>query len=198
MAITKKPSPYTILNNWLYDGNRNTEIPDEIVKDKSIGSQYLLYFFQGSPYLHYLNSIFNNFGIYQLDRLEIFKFIKLSIQLSGYRPKYLPRFRENKSKLGNELKKKYPYLKYDDVNLLVSYIDESDDKDLIYEMFGLVNSFKKRKTKKKEYESYKETDTSIIAETDEQEFIDELDIQEVEIPKYGMDKLLENFLIEEV
>ena len=32
-----KISPYRILTNWLYDGSKLTQFPQELVDDKSIG-----------------------------------------------------------------------------------------------------------------------------------------------------------------
>ena len=143
----KKVSPYTILSRWIFDNNRTSEIPEEIVKDKSIGPQYVLYFFQGSSYQRLISEMFNNYGMFQIDRLEMFKMIKIAARLSGFKPKFIPRYSETKTKLAKALKKKYPYLKYNDVNLLVEEIELSDDRDIVYEMLNLKVP-KKYKTKK--------------------------------------------------
>ena len=85
----KKVSNYTILNRWLFDGSKTTSIPEDIVKDKSISQLYLLYYFQSSHYNLYINNIFNNYGIFSLDRLEVFTFLKQCISLSGYKPPFI-------------------------------------------------------------------------------------------------------------
>lgn len=183
----KKVSPYTLLNRWLFDNNRNSEIPEEIVKDKAIGPQYVLYFFQGSSYQRLINEMFNNYGVFQLDRLEVFKMVKEAARLSGFKPKFIPRYSETKTKLAKALKKRYPYLKYNDVNLLVEEIEESEDRDVVYEMLNL-KAPRKYKTKKetKQHQQYIESKPK-----------EELKVEEPS-NSYTWRDLMTNFELEEV
>jgi hypothetical protein len=157
MAETKgnEISPYTLLNRWLYDGSNKTEMDESLREDKSIGPQYLLYYFKDSVYNLTINRIFNNYNIYKLDRLEILKFLKQCVLKTGYKPTFLPRYNDNESKISKLLKQRFPYYKKDDINLLVDYIDKSDQKDSIYETLGLYNP-RKIKTKKKDKDRIKE------------------------------------------
>jgi hypothetical protein len=95
----------------------------------------------------YLNKYFNNIGLRYLDKEEFFKFIK----------KCVIEFRVNKrdtvfypwkvqNKLFDILREKFPYLKKDDVALLIEEIDKSDDKEGVYNALGL-DAPKKRKVR---------------------------------------------------
>lgn len=148
MAKSPKPiSNYTLLNRWLYDGSSTTTIPEAIIKDKSISQLYLLYYFQSSHYNLYINNIFNNYGIFSLDRLEVFYFLKQCIQLSGYRPPFVKRVSKTKIDMVKVLSLKYPYLKKEEIFMVVEHINGSDEKDTIYEMFGFYKPRKKKTTK---------------------------------------------------
>jgi len=145
MTVEKKPvSNYTLLSRWLFDGSSATMIPEDVVNDKSISQLYLLYFFQSSHYSLYINRTFNNYGLFSLDRLDIFYFMKQCVTLSGYRPPFLKKEPKPKNKMVDALKEKYPFLKKEEVFMVVDRIDASEEKDSIYEMFG----FYKPKTKK--------------------------------------------------
>ena len=142
-----KPSSYTLLNKWFYDGSKTTEIPEDVIKDKSIGQMYLLYYFQGSSYGLVIDKMFNNYGIFAMDRRDIFVFMKQCITLSGYRPPFVKRGSKSKSKLVDVLRLKYPYIKREETFMLVENIDNSDEKDAVYEMFGFYKPKKKKTTK---------------------------------------------------
>ena len=159
---TKPPSvsPYKILSDWIYDGNKNSEMPEDLKNDKAIGSQFVLYFFRGSKYFHFIESMFNNYDVFQLNKFDVFRFIKSSVRSSGYRQRYLSSFKDSKSKLATILKKKYPVLKYDDVNLLVDIIDNGEMKDLVYETLGLKKA-KKSKVKKSDLKKGKKSKKEI-------------------------------------
>jgi len=146
--IKVKPlSPYTLLNRWLYDGSRSTQVPEDVLKDKSVSQLYLLYFFQASPFILYISKHFNNYGLFQMDREDVFKFIKECVLLTGYRPPFVQRLKPPKSKFVDCLRLKYPFLKDEELWMLVDIIDKSDEKDNIYEMFGLYTPKKKKLTK---------------------------------------------------
>ena len=148
MTREKKPvSNYTLLNRWLFDGSKTTIIPEDVIKDKSISQLYLLYYFQSSHYNLYINNTFNNYGLFAMDREEIFQFLKDCISSTGYRPPFIKRTPKKKNRLVDSLVEKYPYLKKEEIFMMVELIDASDEKDSIYEMFGFYMPKKKKITK---------------------------------------------------
>jgi hypothetical protein len=164
-----KPSNYTLLSKWLYDGSKTTEIPEDVVKDKSISQLYLLYYFQYSSYGLVINKMFNNYGIFNLDRVEVFKFLKHCVTLSGYRPPFIKRAKKDKTKMMAVLRQMYPYLRREEVIMLIDFIDESDEKDAIYETLGFYKPKKKKLTKaekkrmEKESEEQKKEEVSLTS-----------------------------------
>jgi len=151
----KEISVWTLLNRWLNDGSKSSKMPKELISDKSIGPQYILYYFKDSIYNIWFNEHFNNFGIYQIDRIDMIKFLKQCVLDTGYKPPFLPRYKNTKTKISVILKKKYPYFKMDDINLLVKEIDSSEECKQIYETLGLhkpkktkTNAANKKKLKK--------------------------------------------------
>ena len=148
-------SPYTLLNKWLYDGSETTDIPKELTENKYVISQnILLYHFLHSKYIVYISEIFNNYNLYLMDRVDVFKFLKQCILVTGYRPKFYAKNEIEKSKVINFLKEKYPFLKKEEIMFLRDNIDNSDFKDVFYENIGIRNP-KKEKTKKADLEEFK-------------------------------------------
>jgi len=147
MTEDKKTSSYTLLNRWLYDGSKTTKIPEDIEKDKSISHMYLLYYFRCSPYGLVISKLFNNWGLFSLDRMELFYFLKECITLSGYKPPFIQKVPAKKNKLTDFLVAKYPYLKNEEIFMLIDFIDNSEEKDTIYEMFGIYTPKNKKLTK---------------------------------------------------
>ena len=133
----KTVSVYTILDKWLFDGSKSSPIPKEVKEDKRIGPNHLLYFFSGTEHSVYISKYFNNFNIYQLDRLEVFSMIKDIVQKTAYVPRWKRRYNSSKSAIAKELWKKYPYLKPDDINLLADNLENMDCRDAVFEMLGL-------------------------------------------------------------
>jgi hypothetical protein len=82
-----------------------------------------------------------------MDRLDIFRTLKECVTMSGYKPPFVPRQSKRKSKMVDVLKFKYPYLKKEELFMMVDFIDDSEDKDSIYEMFGFYKPKKKKTTK---------------------------------------------------
>lgn len=143
----KKVSPWTVFNKWLYDGSLTSKIPVELESDKAIGHMNFLYYFRASPYNVVLSKIFNNWGLFQLDRVELLYFFKECVFRSGYKPLFSNKVPAKKSKLYDSLKERYPFLKSEEVFMMVDLIDVSDEKDSIYETFGIYNPSKKKSTK---------------------------------------------------
>jgi len=146
MKENKPVSNYTLLTRWLFDGSTITQIPVEVVQDKSISQMYILYYFQMSHLNIYIDKYFNNYNLFALDRLDLFKFLKQSIQLCGYKPPFVKKGPKIKNKLVDILKGKYPYLKKEELFMLVDFIDNSEEKDSVYEMFGFYSPKKKKIT----------------------------------------------------
>jgi len=167
----KKLSPYTLLNRWLFDGSKSTKIPEDIEKDKSISHMYLLYFFRPSSYGLIISKLFNNWNLFSLDRIEVFYFLKECVMMSGYKPPFVQKIPAKKSKLVDILQEKYPFLKNEELFMLVENIDKSDEKDSVYEMFGLYSPTKKKLTKSQQ-DQFK---------------------QEVKKESISLDNLMENF-----
>jgi len=173
-APKKKTSNWSLLNRWLYDGSKDTIIPEDVVKDKGIGQMFILYHFQCSPFIVAISKLFNNWSLFNLDRVEVLQFVKKAIQSSGYKPPFIPRGSKIKSKISDILKLKYPYLKREEIFMLVEFIDNSDQKDSIYEMFGLYNPKKKKTTKAQREKMEKE-------------------FKKEQAPVVSLDSIMENF-----
>lgn len=151
----KKESPYQILGKWLNDKSKLSPIPKELEEDKTIGPQYILYYFQTSPYILFLNDLFNNFDIYQMDRIDSFKMIKDICLKTSFKQKYINNSKEKDTQLNKSLAKQYPHLKKYEVGYLGRVIDTLDNKDTIYETLGLTKP-KKQKINVKENKIKKE------------------------------------------
>jgi len=147
-AKEKQVSPYTILNRWLYDGSKQTSIPEELVNDKVIPNTLLLYHFQSSPFILYLSEHFNNYDLYLMDKASVLKFLKQCVLLSGYKPPFIEKIKTEKKKISKVLKLKFPYLKMYEINHLVDLIDnDEENKDTVYETLGFYQPKKKKTTK---------------------------------------------------
>ena len=145
--------PFKTFNNWLFDGNLKSEIPDKsnLLKYNSpITPTYVINMFITNGKLnHYLNQYFNNIGLRYLDKEEFFKFVKKCVHDFKIQRNSLPYIQSYKrnSQLFEKLKKKIPILKPGDISLLCDIIDKMEDKDIIYNSLGLQ---KVEKTKTKE------------------------------------------------
>lgn len=133
----QKGNPYKSLNQWLYDNNDKSSIPEDVLEATNIGPQYILYFFRASKYSVLINSIFNNYYIFSLPKKDVLKLIKWCVRRTKFKPRFIPKQKKTDSKLGKILRQKYPLLKEYEILQLIDYIENSDDKDAIYEAFGL-------------------------------------------------------------
>jgi len=108
-------------------------------------------FLTNGPLNYYLDTYFNNINLRYLDKKELFGFIKKCVQdfrINRRDLTFVPWTR--KAKLFGVLRDKLPELKNCDISLLADIIDESDDKDVIYNTLGLEKPKKmKLKTKRK-------------------------------------------------
>ena len=144
--------PYKTFNNWLFDGSFNTPFPkatdkmDLLKYNSPITHTFVLQLFLRNGLLNdYLNKYFNNIGLRYLDKKEFFTFIKkcvIDFSINKRDTVFYPRKAQNK--LFDILRLKFPFLKKDDVYLLIEEIDKSDDKEGVYTAVGLETP-KKRK-----------------------------------------------------
>jgi len=154
--------PFKTFNNWLFDGNRNSQIPKaqvdsngkEIVPDilkynSPIGHTYVISLFMRYGELnYYLNQYFNDINLRYLSREELFKFIKKCVLDFRVRRGDLVFYpRKERVKLFEVLREKLPQLKDDDIFLLCDIIDKSEIKEGIYQSLDLEKP-KKLKLKK--------------------------------------------------
>lgn len=150
--------PYKTFNAWLFDGSLNSPFPkatdklDLLKYNSPITHTFVLQLFLRNGNLNnYLNDHFNNIGLRYLDKEEFFKFIKkcvIDFRINKRDTVFYPR--KPKNKLFDILRDKLPYLKKDDITLLISEIEKSDEKEGIYNALGLeVPKKKKIKTGKK-------------------------------------------------
>jgi len=163
----KTISPYTIFNNWLFDGNiksnlpKGKDIPDLLNYKSPINHLYMVSMFLNQGKLnHFLNEYFNNIGLYYLDKEELMKFIKKCVIDFKIQKRNLPYFtRQKNNKLFNTLRKKIPYMKNHDITLLCDLIDSSKEKNEIYYSLSLEKpeTIKKQKGLKKQQKKEKET-----------------------------------------
>lgn len=145
--------PFKTFTNWLFDGSSDSPIPKagnmDLTKPSSpISQQFVIkMFLRNGPLNSYLNEYFNNVGVWYLDKEELFKFVKKCvIDFKVNRRDIVYYKRSDKSKLFDLLSVKFPYLKKDDVYLLIDEIEKSEDKDGVYNALGL-EAPKKRKVR---------------------------------------------------
>ena len=106
-------------------------------------------FLKNGPLNYYLDTYFNNINLRYLEKNEVFAFIKkcvLDFRIGRRDTTFVPWTR--KTKLFGALRDKFPELKNCDVSLLVDLVDESDNKEAIYNTLGLEKP-KKLKVKSK-------------------------------------------------
>ena len=74
--------------------------------------------------------------------------IKQIVLQTGFKPPFISKFSNKQEKLQKVLKQKFPYLKNTETYMLAKMIDDDEEKDLVYESFGLSIPKKKKQTKK--------------------------------------------------
>lgn len=157
---------FTVLMNWIRDGNLKSPFPKEI-ENTRISIPYLLYYFSPSPkYFIFINDVFNNFTALKLNSVDVLKTFKEIVYYTGYNSFQHKKVASKENELIDILWKKFPYFKRDDVCLMVELIDKSDQKDAIYEQFGLLNKAKVKKMTKAELNKRKSTIQNIVKSED--------------------------------
>jgi len=105
-------------------------------------------FLKHGPLNHYLDKYFNDISLRYLNKKELFTFIKkcvLDFRVRRSDTSFTPYTR--KTKIFTALRNKFPELKNCDVSLLCDLVEESDEKEAIFNTLGLEKP-KKLKTKK--------------------------------------------------
>ncbi|HQC61361.1 MAG TPA: hypothetical protein PLA60_03280 [Candidatus Pacearchaeota archaeon] len=151
-------SPFQQFQNWLFDGSKKSEIPQNILKSTSpISSQYCISIFLNNPKLnHYLNTYFNNINIWYLEKEELFTFIKKCVndfRIQRRSLAYIP-WRKT-DKLFNSLRKKFTNLKDYEIVLYMDFLQKDENKDQILTTLGLNDDKKLKLTKNKKSKNKK-------------------------------------------
>ena len=165
--MDKPISPYTLFQNWLFDGNPKSDIPkgdgipDLLKYNSPINSKFMISMFLNQGKLnHFLNEYFNNIGLYYLDKEELMKFMKKCVIDFKIQRKSLPyTSRSKNNKLFDTLRRKIPIMKKHDISLLCDIIDNSKEKEEVYYSLGLEKpeTIKKQKGLKKQTKKEIET-----------------------------------------
>ena len=142
-----------------------------------------------------------------MDKTEIFMMIKDIVIRTGFKPTFYKTASKSKIKLVESLRKKYPFLKINDIKILADKIDESDAKDDIYQTLGLMKGSSKKRTTKKQLEQIKqqigkppvveEDDDYDVMEVDASEAIKEMEDIGFEGCLTFKELISETFVIEE-
>lgn len=133
-------SPYAKFKNWLFDNNPDSEL-DEITL-KSINPLPIMAMFGTlNEVTIYINDTYNNFDTLKYDHYSFYKMLK-EIVIKNNIQKYNLSFftlKKEKNKYKHMLDK-FPFLKKDEINMLVETVKDDHFKNLVKE--------KKYKTKK--------------------------------------------------
>ena len=141
---------YKTFYNWLFDGNLKSNIPPDLLKYNSpITSQYVISLFSKvGPLNNYLDTWMNNIGLWYLDKEELFKFVKKAVSDFKVTRKDVFYIYKKKAdpKLFSAISEKFPEYKAKEIQYFCELIENSSDRNLIYESLGLG---KPKKGKKK-------------------------------------------------
>jgi len=153
---------YSMFLDWIYDGYVNSEIPNPelLLKYNSpITHTYLISLFVKIGKLnHYLDEYMNNINLRYIDKKELMFYVKKLIidnKIKRFQLHYFIYRRHHK--LFDVLKEKFLYLKNNEIQAICDQINNSDEKESIYQSFGLMKpKIEKVKKIKKEKISLKE------------------------------------------
>lgn len=149
--------PFKTFHGWLFDGSRTSPIPKatetvDILKYNSpITHTYVISMFpKHGPLNHYLNTYFNNINVRYLEKEELFMFIKkcvLDFRIKRRDVTYFP-YKRN-TKLFTVLREKLPQFKNHEINKICNIINDSKERDMIYESLNIEKPKKKKLRKAK-------------------------------------------------
>lgn len=163
-------SPYQAFNQWLFDGQRDSPIPKEKTDDKGkitipditkynspIHHTYVISLFLRNGQLnYYLNKHFNNINLRYLSREDILLFIKKCVYDFNIKKRDLMFYKRPARKmLYEKLREKVPEFKNDDISLLCDIVENSDNRDAVYDSLDLEKPKKQKIKKAKKIKSEK-------------------------------------------
>ena len=143
--------PFKTFNNWLFDGDIKSKIPEDLLKYNSpITPLYVISLFPlVGKFNYFIDQYYNNINLWYLEKDELFKFIKRAVidfKIKRNQIPFIP-FKK-KDKLFSAVRPKVPELKPYEVSLLCEFINSSENKDRIYQTLGLEKLEKPKKNKK--------------------------------------------------
>lgn len=160
------PSDFTVFMNWARDRNLNSPLPKQLKDSKAICIPFLLSFFlQNSKYFIFINNIYNNYDALKLSNIDVMKTFKEMIYFTNYSSFSKKKVQPKDNPLVKLLKDKFPYYKKEEIIMAVNIIDNSEDKDTIYEMFGINNVAKVKKLTKAEAKKVKNKISQTVLST---------------------------------
>jgi len=178
----KKPSPYQIFNEWLFNPVPYAPFPEECLR--AINKRAILASLgKLDGVTIYLDKYFNKYDLMAANDLEFYMFVKEYI-IKKFRVKKwdLSFFKtEKKQKNLKELQKSFPYLKLNEIEFFMELVKDDEEADGLYESLGLSKPKKKKmnKSEKKEFNERRKAEVAKIAE-------------ELGVPD-SFDKLLQQF-----
>ncbi len=150
-TVNKGPSDLTVLMNWVRDGNLNSKFPETLEKSYMLNAAFFLFYFLQNPnYFIFINNVFNNWDTFKVNKKDLYKMFKEIIYNTGYNPYNKGSIQVKENPLIKKLKLKFPYYKKEEIMMAVNIIDNSEDKDVIYEMFEINDVAKVKKMTKKD------------------------------------------------
>lgn len=152
-------NPFQEFQNWLFDGKKKSKIPEELTKSNSpISHLFAIRMFRNNGRLnHYLNNYLNSYDVFQVDREELFYFLKKCVIDYKIKRNSIPYFKGfKKDKQFNILRSQFPLLKNHEIDLLMEIIQKSDNKNELMVGLGLQQDYKKGKVKKQDKKNKEE------------------------------------------
>lgn len=141
-----KQSPYQIVNQWLFDGDYMSEIPEEWALKAINPCMFLQSFSNLGEVTIFLNDIFNNFSIYQIERIEFFSYLKDLVIRKKIRREKMSFFKHHKEdKDVTLIHSKFPELKRIEVAQFLKEMEKDAD---YYESFLIFLGLKEEKKTK--------------------------------------------------
>lgn len=147
--LKPKYNQYTIFNNWLFDGNIQSDFPPETVMNVVTPKMLMERLCSVGNVTIFLNEYFNNPYIFQIDKKSFFIMIKELVIKKKITFKHFSWYKNNKSDdIISKIRKRFPHLKRQDIETLLIKLDGTEEYNKIMDMIG-ENKVKKVKLTKK-------------------------------------------------
>lgn len=152
----KSSSPYTIFNNWLFDGNIQSDFPPETIMKIVTPKMLMERFCSVGNITIFLNEYFNNPYIFQINKKSFFSMMKELVIKKRITFRDFSWYKNNKAdELITKLRKRFPHLKRYDIEMMLINIDGTEEYDKLMDMIGENKTKKVRITKKMKSEMVK-------------------------------------------